>query len=188
MILGVSGDTGSFSEEAALLYSKNLNQPVELKYLIDIESVLAAIEDKKIDFGILPVVNLKGGLVKMAFKAMGKYLFEMVDELWLKVEHCLLIKPEVKLNDIKKIVSHPQAIAQCQRYLQIHFPNIKYIEWQNTAKAARDLSEGRLSNYTAVIGHKNAASEYKLKIAAQCIQDDNPNLTAFIIVKNISFL
>jgi prephenate dehydratase len=185
MIVGVSGDIGSFSEEAALLYSKKLNQSAELKYLLDMEGVLAAVEDKKIDLGIFPVVNLKGGLVKMAFKAMGKHLFETVDELWLKVEHCLLIKPEAKLNSIKKIVSHPQAIAQCQRYLKTHFPNVEYVEWQNTAKAARDLSEGNLSMNAAVIGHKNAALEYGLEIAAECIQDDNPNLTAFIIVKSI---
>ncbi len=121
------------------------------------EEVLSEVENKKIDLGILPVVNIKVGLVKMAFKAMGKHLFETVDELWLKVEHCLLILTKIELSNIKKIVSHLQAIAQCQRYLQIHFPDIEYIEWQNTAKAARDLSEGKLSINTAVIGHKNAA-------------------------------
>ncbi len=183
MIFGISGSVGSFSEEAALLYSKKLNQCIEFKYLLDMEKVLTAVENKKVDLGIFPVVNLKGGLVKMAFKAMGKHLFEIVDELWLEVEHCLLIKPKVELNNIKKVVSHPQAIAQCQRYLQTHFPEVEYIEWQNTAIAARDLSEGKLPINSAVIGNKNAALEYDLEIAAQCIQDDNPNLTAFIIVK-----
>jgi prephenate dehydratase len=183
MILGVSGDVGSFSEEAALLYSKKRNQFTELKYLLDIEEVLIAVEDKKVDLGILPVVNLKGGLVKTAFKAMGKYSFEIIDELWLKVEQCLLITPKIKLIDIKKIVTHPQAIAQCQQYLKHHFPNIECVEWKNTAKAARDLSDGKLSTNTAVIGHKNAAFEYGLEIAAHSIQDDKLNLTAFIIVQ-----
>lgn len=185
MIFGISGDVASFSEEAAKLYSKNLTQPVELKYLIDMEGVLKAIENKKIDLGILPVVNLKGGLVKMAFQAMGKHLFEVVDDLWLKIEHCLLIKPEVTTHQIQKIISHPQAIAQCHDYLQTHFPNVELIEWQNTAKAARDLSLGKLPKYSGVIGHKNAAQEYGLKIAAQNIQDENPNLTAFIIIKGL---
>ena len=185
MILGVSGDVGSFSEEAALLYSKKTNQPTKLNYLLDMEGVLTAVEEKKVDLGIFPVVNLRGGLVKMAFKAMGKHLFETIDELWLQVEHCLMIKPGIQLSNINKIVSHPQAIAQCQLYLKKHFPNAEYVEWQNTAKAARDLSEGLLSNNTAVIGHKNAAMEFSLEITAQSIQDDNPNLTAFIIVKSV---
>lgn len=186
MILGISGEKGSFSEQAAKIYTEKISTKLEFNYLMDMEGVLDAVETKKVDFGIFPVVNLRGGLVKMAFKAMGKHLFEVIDEIWLEVEQCLLVLPGTNLNDINKIASHPQAIAQCQRYLKKTFKEVEYLEWQNTAKAAKDLSEGKLKHDTAVIAPINSAQIYGLKVLAKSIQDDNPNLTAFIIVKSIN--
>ncbi|MBX9839362.1 prephenate dehydratase [Silvanigrella sp.] len=185
MILGVSGDVGSFSEEAAIKYSKQTNHSFELKYLIDIEGVLTSLTNHSIQFGIFPVVNLKGGLVKTAFEAMGKYHFKYIENIFIEIEHNLITKNEVSLNEITTIVSHPQAFAQCQKYLKSNFPNAEYIEWKNTALAARNLSEGLFPLNTAVIGHKKTASLYNLKIREEKIQDEFENLTAFIIVENI---
>ena len=75
--LGLSGAPGSFSEEAALLYAEREGLKSDLKYLIDMEGVLAALTRGEIDKGIFPVVNNQGGLVKQAFQAMGKYLFKL---------------------------------------------------------------------------------------------------------------
>jgi prephenate dehydratase len=180
--LGISGDAGSFSEEAALLYAKNLSIQVSLDYLIDMEGVLAAVETGTVDRGIFPVVNLRGGLVRMAYDAMGKYQFQMLDELWLEVHQCLLVHPGVTRKQIKHIVSHSQAIAQCRNYLEKHFNDLSLIEWQDTATAAKELSQGQLGPTTAVIAPERAAILYGLEIIAKNIQDDNPNLTAFIIV------
>ena len=184
MKIGVSGDAGSFSEEAGLLYaSKNKINP-EWIYLIDMEGVLDAVEKGKIDLGIFPVVNLRGGLVRMAFDAMGRHPFTVIDELWLEVNQCLLAKQGVMKTAIKKIVSHPQALAQCREYLQREFIDAELIEWQDTAKAARDLAEGKLHQDCAVIAPGPAAEVYGLKLMAANIQDVQPNLTAFIIVKH----
>ena len=180
--LGISGDAGSFSEEAALLYAKNLSIHVSLDYLIDMEGVLAAVENGTVDRGIFPVVNLRGGLVRMAYDAMGKHQFRVIDELWLQVQQCLLVKPGVTTKQIKHIVSHSQAIAQCRNYLEKHFNGLHLIEWQDTAKAAKELSQGQLGSTTAVIAPERAAKLYGLEMIAKNIHDDNPNLTAFIIV------
>ncbi len=180
--LGVSGDAGSFSEEAGLLYAKNSNIHPTLDYLIDMEGVLAAVENGTVDSGIFPVVNLRGGLVRMAFDAMGNHKFKVIDELWLNVHQCLLVKPGTAASQIKTIVSHPQAIAQCGQYVQKKFAHIELIEWQDTAKAAKELSQGKLHSSSAVIAPERAASLYGLEVMAKNIQDDNPNLTAFIIV------
>ncbi|NNM58496.1 MAG: chorismate mutase [Legionellales bacterium] len=182
--LGVSGDKGSFSEEAGLLYAKRANIQPSLAYLIDMEGVLAAIEKEEIDLGILPVVNLRGGLVKPALEAMGKHLFTVIDELWLEVNQCLLGSKGTEINQITTIVSHPQGLAQCTRFLQKTFKNIQMIEWCDTAKAAKDLAEGNLPPYSAVIAPGRCAEIYDLEILANTIQDDQPNLTAFIIVKH----
>ncbi len=77
--LGVSGDVGSFSEEAALLYAKQKGLTVVLDYLIDMEGVLAALDNQEIEVGILPVVNLNGGLVKPALEAMDRHLFLLMN-------------------------------------------------------------------------------------------------------------
>jgi prephenate dehydratase len=183
LTLGVSGDAGSFSEEAGLLYAQKNNLQSSLIYLTDMEGVLAAIEAGKIDLGIFPVVNLRGGLVKMAFTAMGKHLFTLIDELWLDVHQCLLVQPKTQRHQIKKIVSHPQALAQCKSYLEKEFKNAELIAWQDTAKAAKDLAEGKLDQYSAVIAPANCARLYGLEILEKNIQDTQPNLTAFIIVK-----
>jgi prephenate dehydratase len=180
--LGVSGDAASFSEEAGLLYAKNLGITPNLEYLIDMEGVLAAVENRTINIGIFPVVNLRGGLVRMAYEAMGHHQFKVIDELWLNVHQCLLIKPDMVANQIKYIVSHSQAIAQCRQYLHKNFNHAELIEWQDTAKAAKELSQGKLPPMTAVIAPERAAHIYRLKVIAKDIQDDNPNLTAFITV------
>jgi prephenate dehydratase len=181
---GVSGDIGSFSEEAAMLYAKRMKINPSLIYLIDMESVLAAIEKREIEIGILPVVNLQGGLVKPAIEAMGKHLFRPVDELWLEVKQCLLMLPGKAFNQIKNIASHPQGFAQCKQYIKKEFKQVTFIEWPNTAKAARDLAAGVLPANTAVIAPERSAEVYGLEIMAKNIQDVSPNFTAFIIVKS----
>lgn len=181
--LGVSGDAGSFSEEAAFQYAQRVGISPKLHFLIDMENVLAAIESNLVDVGIFPVVNLNGGLVNMAFKAMGNHLFTPIDEVWLQVHQCLLTIPEVNINEITSVVSHPQAFAQCAQFLKNDLGHAKLVSWQDTAKAARDLSEARLAPTTAVIAPERSAFVYGLQVLRANIQDKNPNLTAFIVVK-----
>ena len=123
-------------------------------------------------------------MVKPAFQAMGKHLFTLIDELWLEVRQCLLVLPGTTIHQIKSIASHPQGLAQCRHYLQKEFHNIELIEWIDTATAAKDVAQGNLPSCTAVIAPERSAEIYGLDIIAKNIQDSNPNLTAFIIVKN----
>ncbi len=180
---GLSGDMASFSEEAALAYATKSQLDIELVYLMDMEGVLAALENKEIDLGIFPVMNFTGGLVGMAFEAMGRHPFQLVDELWLDVQQCLITLPGKQPEDIQTIASHPQGLAQCQRYLSQYFPYAAQLEWIDTAKAAKDLSERTLSADTAVIAPARAAEYYGLSILKQGIQDQQPNHTIFVVVR-----
>lgn len=181
--IGVSGDRGSFSEMAALAYAKKHRMKAIISYLINMERVLRALEKGEIDLGIFPVVNSKGGLVQAAFEAMGRHLFNLADEVWLDVRQNLLVKKGVKKSEIKIITSHPQVISQCERYLLKEFPKVKLVDYEDTAKAARDLSKGKLSRKTAVIASALCAKIYGLKVLQPNIQDNHPNLTTFIVVK-----
>ncbi len=183
--IGLSGDAGSFSEEAANLYSYREGFKVDLVYAIDMEGVLSRLQKEEIDKGIFPVVNSQGGLVRQAFDAMGRHHFKVIDELWLEVQQCLLVLPGLERNKITQVVSHPQALLQCQRYLQRAFPEAKLVEWADTAKAGRDLKAGLLPAASAVVAPARAASLYGLEILECNIQDMRPNLTTFIIVEKI---
>ena len=183
---GVSGLAGSFSDAAAQRYAEQAGISAQYLYLIDMEGVLNAVEKGLVDLGIFPVVNLRGGLVNMAFTAMGKHLFTPIEELWLEVHQCLLVAPTSTAAAIKKIVSHPQSLRQCREYLQREFPKAVLIEWSDTALAAKDLAEGKLSEDCAVIAPKRAAQLYQLKVLTENIEDQQPNLTAFIIAKSFN--
>ncbi|MBS0349588.1 MAG: chorismate mutase [Proteobacteria bacterium] len=182
-ILGVSGEPGSFSEEAGLQYADKADLTVALSYLVDMEGVLAAIDQGKIDLGIFPVVNSIGGLVSMAFEAMGKYLFVYLDQLQINVNQCLMARAGLQLSEIRSVVSHPQGFAQSEVFLKKNLATVTRILWQDTAKAARELASGVLPPDCAVIASAKAAKMYQLEILAENIQGLSPNLTTFIIVK-----
>jgi prephenate dehydratase len=103
--------------------------------------------------------------------------------VWFEVYQCLLHKPGIARNQITQIASHPQALKQCERYLKQEYPRATLLEWSDTAQAAKDLAEGTLPEYTAVIAPSRSAQIYGLEFLDRGIQDAHPNLTTFIIVQ-----
>jgi len=183
--IGVSGDKGSFSETAGLYYMNQNKISATLYYLTDMERVLAALSAGTVDIAIFPVVNFQGGLVKMSFDAMGKYPFTFIDDIWLDVRHCLSALSPLALTDIQHVISHSQALAQCKDFLAQNCPQATLVEWEDTAKAAKDLLEGLLPPKSAVIAPIEAANLYQLTVLAKDIQDLKPNYTVFIVTKQL---
>lgn len=183
MIIGVSGDVGSFSEEAGKLYAASARlKDFKLSYLIDMEGVLAKLDRGEIDLGVFPVVNNNSGLVRPAFEAMGRYNFTILDEVHLDVAQCLLVKKLMPLTAIKGIYSYTPAFVQCKNFLADVVAGTPIIDWGDTAKAARDLASGVITSDCAVIASKQAAIAYGLEVQQQNIQDVKPNITMFIVV------
>ena len=178
MKLAYSGIKGSFSEEAALAYAPN----AELVPAIDMDGTLEAVNQGDADLGIFPVTNSTGGLVETAYEAMGRHEFELLDKLPFEVNQCLLALPNTKIEDIKQIASHPQALTQCSKYL----PEVKKVEWSDTATAARDLAAENLPKNSAVLAPAQSAKEYGLEILAEKVQNEHPNITTFIIIKPLT--
>lgn len=186
MRIGVSGDIGSFSEEAGNIYAKKaLSGDFQLSYLIDMEGVLSALSSNQIDIGIFPVVNNNSGLVRPAFQAMGRHLFKIIDEVHLNVWQCLMAKKTMSFNEVKAIYSYTPAFDQCKDFLATVMCGVKTIDWGDTAKAARDLSGGIIADNCAVIGSSNAATVYGLQVLASNIQDVKPNITMFVVVEKL---
>ncbi|MCU0680116.1 MAG: prephenate dehydratase [Planctomycetes bacterium] len=182
--IGVSGNRGSFSEEAANYYcQKNNISDYEIIYLISVENVLQAYENKEINIGIFPIENSNGGIVYEAVYAMSRHIFEIENIFEIDVRHCLLVKKGVKTSDIKKIISHQQGLRQCRMYLKRMWPEVDLEEYSDTAQAANDLASGMIETSCAVIASRVCADIYNLDILEEGIQDLKFNFTSFIVTK-----
>jgi prephenate dehydratase len=180
-IIGISGVRGSFTEEAARTYAAKSNlKEFTLSYLVSVENVLSGLEAGDISLGIFPIENSNGGIVIEAVHAMAKHRFSVKKIFEIDVHQNLLVKKGVKAGEIRAITSHDQAIKQCRMYLKRRWPKVKLNEYPDTAKAAEDLSTGKLSKTTAVIASRAAAQIYKLDILEESIQDLKFNYTSFI--------
>ena len=186
LVIGVSGDVGSFSERVAQVYiEKSKLDTCEIKYLIHMENVLKALNNNEIEYGVFPVANSLVGLIDPAFEAMGKYQFKVIDKIDINVEHYLFAKRKLAKNEIQKIYSFAPAILQCKNFIADEFPNTPIMDWGDMALAARDLSTGVISDDCAIIGSKYAADAYNLEILKEKIQDSKDNKTMFVVVTRI---
>lgn len=179
--IGVSGNKGSFSEEAARHYClKNKIEDYQLEYLIGVENALKALSEGKVEKAIFPIENSNGGAVLEALYAMSNYIFNIEEIFEIDVRHNLLVLPGAKASDVKRIVSHPQALKQCRMYLKRKWEGAELVEYSDTASAAKDLSQGILDKDSAVIAPKICAPMYSLDILEEGIQDLKFNYTSFI--------
>lgn len=182
-IIGVSGGRGSFSEEAAVYYCQKYKiENYQIEYLVSVENVLSFLDKKEIDLGVFPIENSNGGIVYEAVYAMAKYNFNIDNFFEVDIRHNLLALPDAKTENINKIVSHQQALKQCRMYLKRKWPNAEIVEWTDTAEAAKDLSQGKFSENTAVIAPYVCAELYGLKVLEERIQDLKFNFTTFLAV------
>lgn len=183
-IIGVLGPRGSFSEKAGKkwLRKKGVRKgKYELKYFADIPSVISAMAKGEIDFAVIPVENsLEGPVTVTLDLLMDQEGIKIVDELVLKIVHCLLAKKGC--TSIKKIASHPQGLAQCRKYIEKNYPGVELMPMDSTSAAALKASKSK--NFAA-IASKEAAAEYGLEAIEEGIQDNNANCTRFIVIGNI---
>jgi prephenate dehydratase len=183
-IIGVSGAIGSFSEKAALEYIKKQQiEEFEIKYLISVENVLKSLDEKEIELGVFPIENSNGGIVIEAVYAMSRHIFQIREIFEIPVLHCLLTIPGISKENVKTIASHDQAIKQCRMYIKRNWKEINIQEYEDTAKAAKDLSEGILPKETAIIAPETCAELYRLDVMEKGIQDLKFNFTSFLVVE-----
>ena len=137
-------------------------------------------EDYKI---VIPLENSLAGRVADIHYLLPKYKLQIHAEHFQKVEHNLLAKENTKLDDIKYVRSHSQAIGQCQKIIMEN--KYKTIISADTAGSAKELSDGK-DNSIAAIASKLSAKIYKLKILKENIEDEKGNVTRFLIMgKNV---
>ena len=155
-----------------------------IMYFKNFEGVFNAIDQGLCQYGILPIENSTAGSVKKVYDLMIRHNFSIVRSFRLKIDHNLLVKPGTKMEDIREIYSHEQAINQCTEFLK-KFPNAKIIPVENTAVAAKMVAVSS-HNDAAALSSRNCEELYGLECLASCIQDKGNNRTRFICIsKNL---
>ena len=185
--IGVMGGIASFSEEAALHFTQvHTIKGFELRYPVTAENLLKDLDQGRIDLAIFPIENSTGGLVTESIHAMASHPLEIQEIFQIDIRHCLHVLPGVKRSDITKIMSHPQALRQCQVFLRSQFPEAQLIEATDTAEGCRILEQSPEEKTIAVIASKRAGEWYHLETLEENIQDQKINFTRFIAARKFS--
>ena len=181
MKIGIMGALGSFTEQAALQYvaEKNLSD-VTIEPLVEIESVLQAVERGDVDMVVFPIQNSLSGIVESSIHGLSQHLCTIIDFFDMEVDQNLLVLPGTTSAQINQITSQRPAIGQCMSYLERVWKGTAVTEYVDTAKAAADLANGTLPPDTAVIASSRAAELYNLDILEPAIQDLKHNVTSFV--------
>ncbi len=177
--MGYLGPRCTFCEEAARRYTKE--DAWELVPYPTIEAVFAATHRGEIGSGIVPIENSCEGAVNQTLDLLAyEYNLQICGEVVLPIKQNLLVRPDQKLSDVSRIISHPQALAQCRKYLSANFPSVELVDVTSTAEAARRVASS--AEPWAAIGTQEAARAYGLMVIAPHIQDLAHNETRFIIL------
>ena len=171
------GVEGAYSQLAC----DKLFQRPQVMYFGSFESVFTAIENGFCDYGVLPLENSTAGSVNQVYDLMQDHKFKIVRSTRLKVDHNLLAKRGTKLEDIREIFSHPQAISQCSAFLEKLGKDVKVTPCENTAAAAQAVAESSREDVAAICSH-NCIALYALERLAADIQDRGDNYTRFICI------
>lgn len=171
------GVEGAYSQLAC----EKLFKHPQVMYFKTFESVFSAIENGFCDYAVLPLENSTAGSVKEIYDLMLSHSsFKIVRSTRLKVDHNLVAKKGTKMNDIKEIFSHPQAISQCAKFLDA-MSGVKITACENTAAAAEAVAKSERTDVAAISSY-NCVELYGLERLAADIQDRSNNYTRFICI------
>jgi len=205
----VEGNTGPLSHEAVraiyreiISASRALEEPLRIAYfgpeatfthmaareqfgsqavfvpVATIPQVFAEVEHAQADYGVVPVENSSEGSVAITLDMFVSSPLNIISEVSLEIRHCLLSRAP-RLNHIKRVLAHPQALAQCRRWLAVNLPGIPTEETTSNSRAAELAAADRK---LAAIAGQLAAEQYKLNVLAANIQDQAANFTRFAVL------
>jgi len=178
--VGYLGPPGTFGEQATLLYLRRANLKAELQPLSTHVEVVRAVDNGDVDLGVVPVENaLEGAVTETLDAILAAPNVWVCAEMTLPVEHHLVVAPGTGLEDVKVVMSHPQALAQCRGFLERFLPNVRLEAALSTAAAVEEASR---TPGVAGIGMRRAAELHGGTILAEGIQDDDRNETRFLVL------
>jgi len=180
VVVAYQGGEGAYSHSAAARHFGARGVDVQLRAYPTFAEMLEGVQAGEADYAMLPIENTTAGSINEAYDLLGHMNLALVGEEILKVEHCLLALENVPLSNIKRIYSHPQALAQCAEFLRT-LPDCHVESFANTALAAEKVRDDNdLSQ--AAIASETAAELYGLQVVRRDITNQRENFTRFVVV------
>jgi len=169
------GPEGTFTHLAAM---KKFGEKAKYIPVKTIDEVFREVEKKRVDYGVVPVENSIEGIVTHTLDVFLESDLKIISEISLEIHHYLLSK-ENSIDKIKKIYSHPQAIAQCRNWIGENLPEAEIFETESTISAVKKVMKEKNA---AAIASEIASSMYNLNIIAERIEDFRENITRFLVI------
>jgi len=176
-VVACQGVEGAYSQIAC----ERLFKRPSIMYFKSFDGVFSAIESGFCRYGVIPVENSTAGSVDRVYDLMTKHKFCIVKSVRLKVDHNLMAKHGTKLENVKEIFSHEQAIHQCAEFLAKLGKDVKVTACENTAAAAKAVAESERDDVAALCS-RSCAELYSLRCLASNVQDRENNYTRFLCI------
>ncbi len=172
-MIAYQGEPGAYSEIAAL----RIGEP---KPCESFEEVFAAVEQRQVDYAVIPIENSLGGSIHQNYDLLLQHPVTIAAETFVKVEHCLLGIKEASVEHALKVLSHPQALAQCRNFFATH-KHLKAKAAYDTAGSAKMIAAEKDPAKLA-IASKRAGELYGLEILKENLADEEWNITRFFCI------
>ena len=174
------GIEGAYSDLAARKYFAPYLDQTFFTGAPGLRQVIDAVEDGDADYGLVPVENTAAGSINEVYDLLSVSQLSIVGEEVLRIQHCLLGLEEAPLAGIRRIYSHPQALAECVKFVS-RLPDCQAIPWPDAAMAVRKVGEDKDAS-VAAIGGEEAGRLYGLKVLQRNIEDQPNNFTRFLVL------
>jgi prephenate dehydratase len=179
MKVAFQGEAGAYSEQAVFGYFGS----VETLPCESFDAAFEAVNSGKCDSALIPIENSLAGSIHQNYDLLLRHNLYIAGEYLLRVQHCLIAMPGVQKEDIKKAISHPQALGQCAGYLR--GLGLKMEPVYDTAGSVKMLKESGARD-TAAIASRRAAEIYGMQILEEGIEDNPENYTRFLAISTES--
>ena len=174
--IAFQGEPGAYSEEALFLLAPDAqSQPYR-----EFRDVAQAVLEHRAELGLLPIENSLVGSIATNFDLIAESALAIVGEVVSAVHHCLLGVPGAQRAALRRVLSHPVALAQCERFLR-ELSGVEVVAFYDTAGAAAEVARRKDTSLGAVAGVL-AARRYGLEVLAERIEDEPHNQTRFLLV------
>ncbi|HVH67220.1 MAG TPA: prephenate dehydratase [Gemmatimonadales bacterium] len=177
VVVAIQGEAGSFSHAAAL---DALGADLRLIPCATFEDLFRAVAAGEAALGVVPIENSLAGSVHENYDLLGRYALHVVAETQVRVRHCLIARPGTSLDGVRRVASHPVALAQCRAFFAAH-PEVVPVPAYDTAGSVRDLMVGRLAA-DAAIASALAAELYGAAVLKEGLEDHAENYTRFLVI------
>src|SRR5688572_7930197 len=175
--VAIQGEAGSFSHAAAL---ETYGPAIRLVPCATFVDLFRSVETGQATSGLVPIENTLAGSVHENYDLLSTHPLHVVAEAQLRVRHCLIAPPRTARSSVRRVASHPVALAQCRRFFSAN-PELVAVPAYDTAGSVRDLMAGRVEA-EAAIASRLAAELYGATVLEEGLEDNAANYTRFLVV------